>query len=284
MSSNQGSEQPIEEGHGVGQETKEQQGMLKHLLYRLYEGRLFQEVRGGELPRHIGLILDGNRRYARERGYLNILEGHRRGAEKLEEVLGWCEELEIRMVTVWIFSTENTSRSQEEVDGLLALIEKKMYEIASDPKVHRKRMRIRAIGKMEFLPPSTVKAIQEAEEATRDYDTFFLNVAVGYGGRQEIADAVATMLRDKVAKALPLERIIDEISIDEIGKYLYTYDLPDPDLIIRTSGEVRLSGFLLWQSAYSEYYFCDAYWPVFRKIDFLRAIRSYQQRERRFGV
>ncbi len=258
--------------------------MFKHLLYRLYEGRLFQEVRGGELPRHIGLILDGNRRYARERGYSTLLEGHRRGAEKLEEVLNWCEELAIRMVTVWIFSTENVSRSQEEVNGLLALIEKKMHDIARDPKVHRKRMRIRAIGKMELLPQSTVKAIQEAEDATRDYDAFCLNVAVGYGGRQEIADAIATMLRDKMARMVPLEQIIDEISIDEIGKYLYTYDLPDPDLIIRTSGEVRLSGFLLWQSAYSEYYFCDAYWPVFRKIDFLRAIRSFQQRERRFGV
>jgi short-chain Z-isoprenyl diphosphate synthase len=145
-------------------------------------------------------------------------------------------------------------------------------------------MRIRAIGKMELLPPSTVKAIKEAEEATREYDGFFLNVAVGYGGRQEIADAVATMVRDKSEKSIPLDRIIDEISVDEIGKYLYTDDLPDPDLIIRTSGEVRLSGFLLWQSVYSEYYFCDAYWPVFRKIDFLRAIRSYQQRERRFGV
>ena len=263
---------------------RERERMVKHLLYRLYEGRLLQEVRGGELPGHIGLILDGNRRYARERGYSSILEGHRRGAEKLEEVLSWCEELEIRMVTVWIFSTENVSRSQEEVDGLLELIEKKMYETAKDPKVHRKRMRIRAIGKMELLPAATVKAIQEAEEATRDYDSFFLNVAVGYGGRQEIADAVTNMLREKSARGLPVDRIIDEISMDEIGKYLYTYELPDPDLIIRTSGEVRLSGFLLWQSAYSEYYFCDAYWPVFRKIDFLRAIRSYQQRERRFGV
>ena len=209
---------------------------MKHFLYRLYEGRLLQEVRGGELPRHIGLILDGNRRYARERGYSSILEGHQRGAEKLEEVLGWCEELEIRMVTVWIFSTENVSRSQEEVDGLLELIEKKMCEIAQDPKVHRKRMRIRAIGKMERLPASTVKAIQEAEEATRDYDAFFLNVAVGYGGRQEIADALVNMLREKSGRGLLLDRIIDEISIDEIGKYLYTYELPDPDLIIRTSG------------------------------------------------
>jgi short-chain Z-isoprenyl diphosphate synthase len=258
--------------------------VVKHLLYRLYEDRLLREVRGGMLPRHIGLILDGNRRYAKSRGYSNILEGHQRGADKLEEVLGWCEELQIKMVTVWIFSTENVSRSQEEVDGLLELIEKKMYEIARDPKVHRKRMRIRAIGKMELLPPSTVKAIREAEDVTRDYDAFSLNVAVGYGGRQEIADAVVTMLQHKSSRGMALDRIIDEITVDEIGKYLYTDDLPDPDLIIRTSGEVRLSGFLLWQSAYSEYYFCDAYWPVFRKIDFLRAIRSYQQRERRFGI
>lgn len=272
------------EGRGMNPPAKERRGMIKDLVYRLYEGRLLQDVRVGELPHHIGLILDGNRRYARERGYSSILEGHQRGAEKVEEVLGWCEELEIRMVTVWIFSTENVSRTQEEVDGLLELIEKKMYEIAKDPKVHRKRMRIRAIGKMELLPASTVKAIQEAEDATRDYDAFFLNVAVGYGGRQEIADAVASMLREKWGKGLPTDRIIDEISIDEIGKHLYTYELPDPDLIIRTSGEIRLSGFLLWQSAYSEYYFCDAYWPVFRKIDFLRAIRSYQQRERRFGI
>jgi short-chain Z-isoprenyl diphosphate synthase len=258
--------------------------VVKHLLYRVYEDRLLREVRGGMLPRHIGLILDGNRRYAKSRGYSNILEGHQRGADKLEEVLGWCEELQIKMVTVWIFSTENVSRSQEEVDGLLELIEKKMYEIARDPKVHRKRMRIRAIGKMELLPPSTVKAIREAEDVTRDYDAFCLNVAVGYGGRQEIADAVVAMLQHKSSRGVALDRIIDEVTVDEIGKYLYTDDLPDPDLIIRTSGEVRLSGFLLWQSAYSEYYFCDAYWPVFRKIDFLRAIRSYQQRERRFGI
>jgi short-chain Z-isoprenyl diphosphate synthase len=144
-------------------------------------------------------------------------------------------------------------------------------------------MRIRVIGKLEILPPSMRDAIREAEEATKDYDGFFLNVALGYGGRQEIADAVQSLLRDRAAQGMSLERAIEEVTPDNLGKYLYTYDLPDPDLIIRTSGEVRLSGFLLWQSAYSEYYFCDAYWPAFRRIDLLRAIRSYQQRERRFG-
>jgi short-chain Z-isoprenyl diphosphate synthase len=144
-------------------------------------------------------------------------------------------------------------------------------------------MRIRAIGKLELLPESLRDAIREAEDATREYDSFFLNVAVGYGGRQEIVDAVQSLLRERLANGMSPEAAIEEVTSDNLGKYLYTYDLPDPDLIIRTSGEVRLSGFLLWQSAYSEFYFCDAYWPAFRRIDLLRAIRSYQQRERRFG-
>jgi short-chain Z-isoprenyl diphosphate synthase len=175
------------------------------------------------------------------------------------------------------------TRQPEELGGLLHLIENKLRDTARDPKVHKKRMRIRVIGKVETLPASMREAIREAEEATRTYDGFFLNVALGYGGRQEIADAVQSLLRDRAAQGLSLDRAIEEITPDNLGKYLYTYDLPDPDLIIRTSGEVRLSGFLLWQSAYSEFYFCDAYWPAFRRIDLLRAIRSYQQRERRFG-
>jgi short-chain Z-isoprenyl diphosphate synthase len=231
----------------------------------------------------VGLILDGNRRYARAAGLADVLDGHRMGANKLEEVLNWCEELDIRMVSIWILSTENLMRPPEELEGLLRLIEKKLRDSAVDPKVHRKRMRIRVIGKVQVLPPSMREAAREAEAATRTYDGFFLNVALGYGGRQEIADAVQSLLRDRAARGVPLERAIEEVTPDNLGKYLYTYDLPDPDLIIRTSGEVRLSGFLLWQSAYSEYYFCDAYWPAFRRIDLLRAIRSYQQRERRFG-
>ena len=256
---------------------------LWDLIYRIYQRNLLAEIRRNKLPQHIGLILDGNRRYARSVGLPDLLEGHRLGAQKLEEVLTWCEELDIRMVSIWILSTENLLRPPEELSALLGLIEAKMRNVARDPQVHKKRMRIRAIGKLELLPPSMREAIREAEGATRDYDGFFLNVAVGYGGRQEIADAVQSLLRDRAAQGMSLERAIQEITPDNMGKYLYTYDLPDPDLIIRTSGEVRLSGFLLWQSAYSEYYFCDAYWPAFRRIDFLRAIRSYQQRERRFG-
>jgi len=256
---------------------------LQSLLYRLYERRLQREIEAGRLPQHVGLILDGNRRYARSIGLMSILEGHRLGAKKLEEVLTWCEALNIRMVSIWILSTENLQRPPEELAGLLQLIENRLRDAAHDPKTHTKRMRIRAIGKQELLPESLRDAIREAEEATKEYDSFFLNVAVGYGGRQEIVDAVQSLLRERLEGGKSLEATIEEVTSDNVGKYLYTYDLPDPDLIIRTSGEVRLSGFLLWQSAYSEFYFCDAYWPAFRRIDLLRAIRSYQQRERRFG-
>ena len=253
------------------------------MIYQVYERNLLTEIRRGKLPHHVGLILDGNRRYARAAGLADVLDGHRLGANKLEEVLSWCEELDIRMVSIWILSTENLTRQPEELGGLLGLIENKLRDTARDPKVHKKRMRIRVIGKLDILPTSMREAIREAEEATRTYDSFFLNVALGYGGRQEIADAVQSLLRDRAAQALSLEQAIEEVTPDNLGKYLYTYDLPDPELIIRTSGEVRLSGFLLWQSAYSEFYFCDAYWPAFRRIDLLRAIRSFQQRDRRFG-
>ena len=256
---------------------------LRSLLYHLYERRLEAEIRSNKLPQHVGLILDGNRRYARSIGLDSILDGHRLGAQKLEDVLTWCEELNIRMVSIWILSTENLQRPPDEVAGLVRLIENRLRGAARDPKTHRQRMRIRAIGKLELLPESLREAIREAEEATREYDGFFLNVAVGYGGRQEIVDAVQSLLRERLERGTNLEAAIAEVTSDSVGKYLYTYDLPDPDLIIRTSGEVRLSGFLLWQSAYSEFYFCDAYWPAFRRIDLLRAIRSYQQRERRFG-
>jgi short-chain Z-isoprenyl diphosphate synthase len=256
---------------------------LLPVLYRLYERRLLREIRRQPLPRHIGLILDGNRRFARRLGLVDIVEGHQRGAAKLQEALEWLEELGIRMVTIWILSTENLMRPPEELEGLLALIERKMREAAVDPKIHKRRVRIRAIGRLDLLPPSLRDAIRTAEQATGSYENFWLNVAVGYGGRQELVDAVRSLLHDWGRQGMGLTEIADRLTADVIGKYLYTYDLPDPDLIIRTSGEVRLSGFLLWQSAYSEYYFCDAYWPAFRRVDLLRAIRSYQQRQRRYG-
>lgn len=254
------------------------------LLYRLYERRLLWEVRRGVIPRHIGLILDGNRRYARELGLRDPLEGHRLGADKLEQVMDWLEELQVRIITIYVLSTENLARPPEEVAGLLALIETKVRQVAVDPKIHQKGVRFRAVGQLERLPPSLQEAIAATQEATRAYDNFCLNIAVGYGGRQEIADAVKQLLRDRARRGESLGAAAEEITPEEIGKYLYTYDLPDPDLIIRTSGEVRLSGFLLWQSAYSEFYFCDVCWPAFRKIDLLRAIRDYQHRQRRFGT
>ncbi len=256
---------------------------LLSLLYRLYERRLLREVRRHPMPRHIGLILDGNRRYAREIGLEDPLAGHRMGADKLEEVLDWLEELEIRITTLFALSTENLTRSPTELNGLLDLIEAKMRSVAVDPKIHRKGVRIRAVGQIDLLPASLQDAIALAEEATREYERFCLNIAVGYGGRQEITDAVRLLLCERDRRGESLACAAEQITTEEIGKYLYTYDLPDPELIIRTSGEVRLSGFLLWQSAYSEFYFCDTYWPAFRKVDLLRAIRSYQQRKRRFG-
>lgn len=256
---------------------------LARLVYYLYERRLLGEVRRRPVPRHVGIVLDGNRRWARERGLKDLLEAYRIGADKLDEVLAWCVDLGIPMVTLWVFSTDNLSRSPEEVNGLLSVVEQKLRAIAADPRIHRRRIRVRAVGKLELLPDTTLAAIRAAQEATAPYAEAVLTIALAYGGRQEIADAVRRLLQDRAKQGATLAQVAEEVTQEEIGRYLYASDLPDPDLIIRTSGEVRLSGFLLWQSAYSEFYFCDVYWPAFRKIDFLRAIRSYQQRDRRFG-
>ncbi len=254
------------------------------LLYYLYERRLLHQVRRRSVPRHVGIILDGNRRYAREVGLADPREVYRLGARKLDEMLDWCGELGIPAVTLWVSSTDNLKRAPEEVSGILSAVETKLSQLARDPQIHRRRVRVRAVGKLELLPDSTLAAIRRAEEATAAYDAMVLTIAVAYGGREEIADAVRALLRDRAKQGDGVQEIIDGITQEEIGRYLYAADLPDPDLIIRTSGEVRLSGFLLWQSAYSEFYFSDVHWPAFRKIDFLRAVRAFQQRERRFGL
>ena len=256
------------------------------LLYYFYERRLLRHVRerrDGPLPGHVGIILDGNRRYARQHGLTDPQEIYRLGAQKLDDVLNWCGELRIPALTLWLFSTENLKRSPEEVSGILAAIEEKLRMLAQAPQIHRQRVRVQAVGKLELLPDSTIAAIRAAEGATAMYDTMVLTIAVAYAGREEIADALRALLQDKTEQGKELQDIIGEISQKEISRYLYAADLPDPDLIIRTSGEIRLSGFLLWQSAYSEFYFSDVYWPAFRKIDFLRAVRAFQQRQRRFG-
>ena len=252
-------------------------------LYYLYERRLLREIRERPVPRHLGLILDGNRRYALERGFVDPLEAYALGARKLDDMLLWCDELSIPAVSLWVLSTENFRRDASEVSGILKTVAAKLVQLARHPRTHRLGVRVRAVGKLDLLPDSVVAAIREAEEATAANRGMVLTIAVAYGGRQEIIDAMQAMLREKAKQGEDLETIIEGISEETLAQYLYTPDLPDPDLIIRTSGEVRLSGFLLWQSAYSEFYFCDVHWPAFRKTDFLRAVRAFQQRDRRFG-
>jgi len=253
------------------------------LLYRVYTKRLLMDIRRHPVPRHVGLILDGNRRYARLMGFHSVVAGHAKGAEKVEELLDWCLEVGITTVTLWVLSPDNLARPPAELDPLLHLIATKMREIATHPKIHHRQLHVRAIGRLELLPTEVRAAIAEAERATAQYQRFFLNVAVGYGGRQEIVDAFKKLLQTAQDKGVSMATLLATLSPDDLSPYLYSYDLHDPELIIRTSGELRLSGFLLWQSVYSELYFCDVFWPVFRKVDFLRAIRSFQQRERRFG-
>jgi short-chain Z-isoprenyl diphosphate synthase len=253
------------------------------LLYYLYARRLVRDVSSRPTPRHIGIILDGNRRHGRSRGITEPREVYDIGANKLDEVLEWCAELAIPTVTLWVFSTDNFQRPAAEVSGILASIEAKLTALACDPEIHRRRVRVRAIGCLALLPEPVLAAIRAAECATSAYNGLELNIAVAYGGRQEITDAVRAMLCRMAEKQATLAEAIEEITPEAIASHLYTAGLPDPDLIIRTSGEIRLSGFLLWQSAHSEFYFTDVLWPAFRKIDFLRAIRSFQQRRRRFG-
>jgi short-chain Z-isoprenyl diphosphate synthase len=256
---------------------------MLRLLYYVYARRLARDVKRRTMPCHVGIILDGNRRHGRSLGITEPRELYDLGAEKLDDVLDWCAEFGIPTVTLWVFSTDNFQRPPAEVSGILGSIEAKLTALACDPAIHRRRVRVRAIGCLAMLPEPVLAAINAAERATAGYDGLELNIAVAYGGRQEIADAVRGLLKCRAATQSTLAEVIDEITPESIASHLYTAGLPDPDLIIRTSGEIRLSGFLLWQSAHSEFYFTDAPWPAFRKIDFLRAIRSFQQRRRRFG-
>jgi short-chain Z-isoprenyl diphosphate synthase len=253
------------------------------LLYYLYARRLTRDIRGRPRPRHIGIILDGNRRHGRSLGIVEPRAVYDLGADKLDEVLEWCAELAVPTVTLWVFSTENFRRPAAEVSGILASVAAKLTAIAGDPAIHQRRVRVRAIGSLAMLPSPVLDAITAAERATAPYDGLELNIAVAYGGRQEIADAVSSLLASMAEDQMTLADAIDQITPEAIARHLYTAGLPDPDLIIRTSGEVRLSGFLLWQSVHSEFYFTDVLWPAFRKVDFLRAIRSYQDRQRRYG-
>ncbi len=251
---------------------------LPSSIYKFYEKRLWNEVKKGPKPHHIGVILDGNRRYARKRG-LDAKEGHFFGAEKIEELLIWCLRIGIKVITLYVFSTENFNRSPEEVKKIMELLVKKLNKINRDPLIVDNRVKVKIIGRRENLSKDILKLIDDIEEKTKDYDKHLLNVALSYGGRAEIVDAVKKIAN----KVKENELTIADIDEKTINDHLYTEGIPDPDLIIRTSGEERLSGFLLWQSAYSELYFTDIYWPAFRKIDLWRAVRTFQQRERRYG-
>lgn len=251
-------------------------------VYWLYEQRLQGQVASGPVPAHIGLILDGNRRYARGIGIAARL-GHEYGAEKLRRVLEWCLELGVRHVTLYVFSTENFRRPSEEVDYLLDLFVRESAELLEEPRIKSEKVRVRVIGRRQRLPRRVKDAIEALEVSTRDHDGMILTIALAYGGREEIADAVKDLLREARTEGKSLERVIGEVDATALARHLYTSGVPDPDFIIRTSGEQRLSGFLLWQSAYSEFHFVEALWPAFRRIDFLRAVRNYQRRERRYG-
>jgi short-chain Z-isoprenyl diphosphate synthase len=258
-------------------------GSLMRPIYALYWRRLLAQVLQSPPPRHVGIILDGNRRFGRLSGMIDPLKVYEQGAQKLDDLLDWCGELSIPAVTLWVCSTDNLTREPKEVAGILGALEVKLRALVSDPQIHRRRVRVQAIGRLELLPDSTVGAIRAAEAATEMYDAMLLSIAVAYGGREEIADAVREMLKKAARDGVSLPDLAETVCPEQIGRYLYLAGAPEPDLIIRTSGELRLSGFLLWQSAYSEFYFSDVLWPAFRNIDFLRAVRAFQQRKRRYG-
>lgn len=254
--------------------------MVNRLTYHLYERSLWRQIKDGPMPSHIGVILDGNRRWASERSFPPWL-GHKVGAEKVSEFLEWCWQLGIKTATLYAFSTENFHRRKDEVEAIMRFAEEKFQQLLHDERIYRYRVRVKAMGRLQMLPKRIRELVARIEEATKDHDGFYLNVAIAYGGRAEIVDAVR-----RIAREVEIGNISPD-SIDEktIEDHLYTSHLPkpDPDLIIRTSGEERLSNFLLWQSAYSEFLFLDVYWPDFRRIDLWRAIRTYQNRKRRFG-
>jgi short-chain Z-isoprenyl diphosphate synthase len=250
------------------------------LLYSTYEQRLLAEIDRDRLPRHVAVLADGNRRWAR----LNapdqpLVAGYQAGADKLEEFVGWCDEVGLGTVTLWVLSTENLTRNDAaEVRPLLGVIERLFLELAGTG-----RWRVQAVGDLTLLPDAMSERLRAAERASAENPGLHVNVAIAYGGRHELRDAVRSLLASEAEEGHSLAEVAETLEIEDISEHLYTAGQPDPDLIIRTSGEQRLSGFLIWQSAHSEFYFCEALWPDLRRVDFLRALRSYASRERRYG-
>ena len=257
------------------------EGLLSLLgIYKLYEKWLWYQVKEGKKPEHVAIILDGNRRWAFNKAMIPWV-GHRQGANKVDELMDWCIDLDVKFITLYAFSTENFHRPPKEVEAIMKLIEEKLFLILENERIHENKVKVKAIGRIDLLPDSIQKVIQRVEESTKTYSERLLNVALAYGGRAEIVDATKKIAKKAVKGELNPEKINEKL----FEKYLYTAHMPrqDADLIIRTSGEERLSGFLSWQSAYSELCFVDVNWPDFRHIDLLRAVRTYQRRKRRFG-
>lgn len=258
-------------------------GAIKRFLYQTCAGHLRSQIAQGLLPEHIAVILDGNRRFAESSGGVSVSAGYRQGAHKVYELLDWCQDLSTPQVTLWVLSTDNLKRPAEEVESLCQVIEEEIVEIAHRQTESRTPRQIRFFGQLDALNPTLRESLRRAGEMTEGYDQYYLNIGIAYGGREEIVDAVRGLLVQYDQEGSCLKDAAQRVSVGEIESHLYLTGIPEPDLIIRTSGEVRLSGFLLWQSVHSEFYFCDAYWPAFRNIDLLRAIRSFQQRKRRYG-
>lgn len=250
---------------------------VPEFLYSIYERRLSRQLIGRDLPAHVGIILDGNRRWAKSLG-VAAASGHRKGADHVQEVLGWCDDAGIEIVTLWMLSTDNLSRAKDELDELLDIIARLVEKLSL--KGH---WRLFPIGDLDLLPQDIGDRIRVACERTAGFSGMMVNVAVGYGGRQEITRAVQSYLREQAENGATLAEVADQISVEAMTNHMYTRGQPDPDLIIRTSGEQRMSGFLLWQTVHTEFYFCETYWPDFRRTDFLRALRDYSLRERRLG-
>ena len=250
------------------------------LLYATYEHRLIAELDRSQLPRHVAVLADGNRRWARANAPGQpLVAGYQAGADKLREFVEWCDEIGIPVVTLWVLSTDNFTRSgTEEIGPLLGVIENMVTDLAATG-----RWRVHPVGALDLLPSESAEILKAADRATADHPGMLVNIAVSYGGRHELRDAVRSLLAEHARNGTPISELAQNLDIEHIAEHLYTNGQPDPDLSIRTSGEQRLSGFLMWQSAHSEFYFCEALWPDFRKVDFIRALRSYEARERRFG-
>ena len=256
--------------------------LIKSALYPLYEKRLLNRLDLRRTPRHVGVILDGNRRWSRENpsptGDISPRRGHIAGAEKIIELLDWCEEVDIEVVTLWLLSSDNFKRNSDEIESLLEIINDAVERLRATG-----RWKIRPVGSFELLPESLQRSLHEVATNTAKIEGITVNVAIGYGGRLEIIEAVKRYISEAASIGKSASEIGEAVSAEMIDQYLYTAGQPDPELVIRTSGEQRLGGFLLWQTHQSEFYFCEAYWPDFRKVDFLRALRSYSLRQRRLG-